>query len=186
MGLLHGRSGVGSHPLAAGHPHCPGSAFPGANSASPAGNAIPESSTSSPRPVAMAADFMPAVFQNMSNQSTSATLVYINKYSGASALRGTEFLALGMECLAINNVLRKRRENLDSGFILSHKSLLSWKRPCAICHPQQGRVVFLPLQKLCHEFLASPKPCIVEIRFLQNAHYATSTIQLPQYFVLLH
>ncbi|KAF2973788.1 hypothetical protein EK904_004630 [Melospiza melodia maxima] len=59
--------GSGSHPLAAGHPHCPGSAFPGANSASPAGNAIPESSTSSQTPVAMAADFMPAVFQNMSN-----------------------------------------------------------------------------------------------------------------------
>lgn len=36
--------------------------------------------------------------------------------------------------LTVDNFLRKWRENLDSVFILSDKSLLSWKGSCATCH----------------------------------------------------
>lgn len=62
----------GSHQPAAGHHYCPRPAFPGESGgkASPLVPAGPPSQKAAPppqMPVAMAAGFMPAVFQNTSN-----------------------------------------------------------------------------------------------------------------------
>lgn len=114
-------------------------------------------------------------------KSTSATLVYINKYNSASALTGTaEFLALGM-AVSGNKCLKEKKGKPGQ-----------WFYPVSA---GRGPVPPAPLAKYsCFPALAEAlswasgisKPCIFEIRCLQNAHYAMSTIQLPQCFVLLH
>lgn len=66
-------------------------------------------------------------------KSTSATLVYVNKYNSASALTGPEFLALGMAVSGNKQCLKEKKGKPGQWFYPVSQVIAQLEK--ALCHP---------------------------------------------------